>query len=72
MDNVAWLLLARDVPPERPIDGFALTDVRGTCDHALNLANMTDVVLADIHVTNYHGPFLTKINIQGRGLTDRN
>jgi polygalacturonase len=72
VDNVAWLLLARDISPERPVNGFSLTDIQGTCDHALNLANMNDVVLADIHVTNYLGPFLTKVNVQGRGLTDRN
>jgi polygalacturonase len=72
VNNVSWLLLAKDIPPQRPVSGFSLTDVQGTCDHALNLANMTDVVLADIHVTNFHGPFLTKVNVQGRGLTDRN
>ena len=72
VDNVTHLVLAKDVPPERPIAGFSLTDVRGTCGYALSLANMTNVVLADIHVSDYHGPFITRVNVQGRGLADSN
>jgi Glycosyl hydrolases family 28/Pectate lyase superfamily protein len=72
VENVSDLVQAHDVPSQRPINGFSLTDVRGTCKHALNLANMTNVVLAGIHVTDYHGPFLTKANIEGKGLTDPN
>ncbi|HEV2437771.1 MAG TPA: glycoside hydrolase family 28 protein [Verrucomicrobiae bacterium] len=72
VDNVAHLVLANDIPSQRPVSDFSLTDVQGTCAQALNLANMTNVVLADIHVTDYHGPFLTKVNVQGRGLTHSN
>jgi len=72
VDNVTHLVLANDIPPERPINDFSLTDVQGTCDHALTLANMTNVVLADIHVTEYQGSFITKVNVQGKGLADSN
>ena len=72
VDNVAHLVLAKDVPPKRPINGFSLTDVQGTCDYALSLANMTNVVLADIHVRDYHGSFITKVNVQGKGLAESN
>ncbi len=67
VDNVGHLVQANAIPPERPVNGFSLTDVRGTCDHALDLANMTNVVLSDIHVSNYHGRFLTKVNVQETG-----
>jgi polygalacturonase len=72
VDNVAQLVSAKDIPPERPVNDFSLTDVQGTCERALNLANMTNVVLTDIHVTDYHGPFLTKVNVQGEGLANPN
>ncbi len=68
VDNVAQLVLAKDIPPQRPVTDFSLTEVQGTCDRVLSLANMTNVVLVNIRVTDYHGPFLTKVNVQGQGL----
>lgn len=70
VDNVHYLLRAQEVPPERPIDGFSLADIRGTCEHALNMANMTNVTLNAIKVTNYQGPLLTESNVKGTGLSD--
>lgn len=72
VDHVYYLLRARDVPRERPIDGFSLADVRGACEHALSMANMKDVALSGIKVTNYQGPFLTESHVQGTGLSDPN
>jgi hypothetical protein len=45
-------------------------DVKGTCQKALTLANLTNVVLKDIRVTGYAGPFLTQTNVQGVGLEE--
>lgn len=70
VDNVHYLLRAQEVPPERPIDGFSLADVQGTCEHALNMANMKNVTLSGIKVTNYQGPLLTESHVQGTGLSD--
>jgi polygalacturonase len=70
--NVSSLLMARDIPNERPVNGFSLIGVSGNCLRAFNLANMTNVVLANINVTNYSGPFLVKTNVQGFGLSDTN
>ena len=72
VDNVAYVLLAQEIPPTRPIDGFSLTDVKGTCEHALVMANMKNVSLTGIQVTNYRGPFLTESHVQGTGLSDPN
>ncbi|HEV2319613.1 MAG TPA: glycoside hydrolase family 28 protein [Verrucomicrobiae bacterium] len=69
VDNVDYLLRARDVPPERPIDGFSLADIQGTCEHALNMANMKNVTLSGIKVTNYQGPLLTESHVEGTGLS---
>ncbi|HEX3623804.1 MAG TPA: glycoside hydrolase family 28 protein [Verrucomicrobiae bacterium] len=70
VDNVNYLLRAKDVPENRPIDGFSLADVQGTCEHALNMANMKNVTLTGIKVTNYQGPLLTESHVQGQGVSE--
>ncbi len=72
VDNVAYLMRAQGVPPSRPVDGFTLADVKGTCDRAITMANMKNVTLSGIKVTNYHGPLLTENHVEGTGLTDPN
>ncbi|HKI70717.1 MAG TPA: glycosyl hydrolase family 28 protein, partial [Verrucomicrobiae bacterium] len=66
--NVRDLVLARDVPAERPIENLSFSDIGGNCRHAFTLANMTNVVLSQINVVGYHGPLVTKTNVQGKGL----
>jgi hypothetical protein len=34
----------------------------------LLMANLTNAVLRDIHVSGYEGPLLTQTNVQGVGL----
>ena len=62
------LVDANHTSPEKPINGFSLVDISGTCKKAITLANLTNAVLRDIHVTGYEGPFLTQTNVQGVGL----
>ena len=62
------LVDAAKTSPEKPINGFTLVNVSGTCTNGITLANMTNVVLRDIHVTGNNGPFLTLTNVQGTGL----
>lgn len=66
--NCGTLVDAAQTSPVKPIAGFSLVDVKGTCQKALTLANLTGVVLQDLHVTGYEGPFLTQTNVQGVGL----
>ena len=66
--NVTDLVRGKNVPPERPVDGLTLTDIKGTCTHAITLANMTNVVLSGISVTGYEGPLVTHTNVHGTGL----
>jgi polygalacturonase len=68
VNNVADLVLAQNVPAALPVDGLALSDIRGTCSRGLALANMTNVALAKIAVTGYQGPWLVATNVQGAGL----
>ncbi|HUJ71440.1 MAG TPA: glycoside hydrolase family 28 protein [Verrucomicrobiae bacterium] len=68
--NVTDLVRAKNIPPERPVDGLTLTDIKGTCTHGLTLANMTNVALSEISVTGYEGPLVTSTNVHGTGLEE--
>jgi len=68
VDDVRDLVLARDVPPDRPVNGLSISNITGNCDRALTLANMTNVVLANINVTGYSGTLVNKTNVFGTGL----
>ncbi len=66
--NCGTLVDAVQTSPVKPINGFSLVDITGTCQKAITLANLTNAVVRDIHVTGYEGPFLTQTNVQGVGL----
>ncbi len=68
VQDVAELVAGKDVPAARPLDGFALTDIAGTCGRGLMLANMTNVQLSQISVTGFTGPLITTENVKGTGL----
>jgi polygalacturonase len=68
VSNVAELVAAQNVPPERPVEGLTLADISGTCAKGITLANMTDVKLSEIKVTGFTGPLVTAENVQGEGL----
>jgi len=66
--GVRTLVSAQHIPAERPGDGLSLTDITGTCGRGITLANLTNVELADIHVSGFEGPLLTTTNVTGTGL----
>jgi hypothetical protein len=66
--NCGTLVDAISVSPSKPVDGFALIGVTGTCAKGIALANMTNVELQGIDVTGYEGPLLTTDGVQGSGL----
>ena len=68
--NCGTLVDAAQTSPVKPINSFSLVEVSGTCQKAITLANLTNAVLHDIHVTGYEGPFLTQTNVQGVGLEE--
>lgn len=68
VQDVAALVAGKNVPTERPIDGFVLNEVSGTCAHGITLANMTNVKLAGLHVTGFEGPLISTQNVKGTGL----
>ncbi len=70
VQDVATLVDGTNIPAARPLDGFTLTEISGTCAHAIALANMTNVNLSKIRVTGYDGALVTTNNVHGQGLDD--
>jgi len=63
--NCGTLIDATSISPAKPIDGFSVVNVSGTCKKAIALANINHAELRDIHVTGYAGPRLIQTNVQG-------
>lgn len=65
----AVLVDATEIDPKKPLVGFTLSNVTGTCKEGIFLANIRNAVLRNIHVTGYTGPLLSIHNVTGSGLT---
>lgn len=70
VQDVRELVAGRDVSAVRPVEGFSLADVSGTCARGISIANMTNVSFAAIHVTGFSGPLVSVQNVTGSGLDD--
>ena len=68
--NCGTLVDAASISPAKPLDGFSLMNISGTCRKGIALAHMTHVELRNIQVSGYAGPFLTQTNIQDIGLEE--
>jgi polygalacturonase len=66
--DVPVLVQADEIHPDKPLDGFSLIDVTGTCGKGILLANMKHVELKNIKVTGFIGPLLSTQNVTGKGL----
>jgi len=56
------------IHPDKPLDGFSLTNVTGTCSKGISLANITNAEIRDIKVTGYSGPLIGIHNVTGTGV----
>ncbi len=58
--NCTRLVDARDISPKKPLVGFSLVNVSGTCTNGISLANITEAKLKNLHVIGYQGvPFIS-------------
>ena len=55
LTNCPRLADARDISPKKPLAGFSLENVTGTCTNGIALANITGATLKNINVTGYQG-----------------
>jgi polygalacturonase len=56
------------IHPEKPLDGFSLTNVSGTCKAGIRLANVRKAEIRGVSVTGVEGPLIGVINVTGKGL----
>ena len=56
------------IHPHKPLEGFSLTNVTGTCGKGISLANIKNADIRNIKVTGFEGPLLTITNVTGKGL----
>ena len=56
------------ISAEKPLDGFTLKNVTGTCTKGIGLQNVQNAELQNIQVTGSPGPLLTVTNVTGTGL----
>jgi polygalacturonase len=66
--DVPVLVQATEIHPRKPLIGFSLTNVTGTCRSGIALANMKNVVIRNVKVTGFDGPLLSIDNVTGVGL----
>jgi polygalacturonase len=67
--DVPTLVDAVSIHSNKPLDGFSLTNVTGTCGKGIFLANMKHAAVRDIHVTGFTGSLINTNNVTGTGLT---
>lgn len=68
VEDEAVLVQATEIHPRKPLVGFSLTNVTGTCKSGIALANMKNVVIRNVKVTGFDGPLLSIDNVTGVGL----
>jgi polygalacturonase len=68
VDNVPVLVDGSSIHPHKPLIGFTLANVTGSCQKGITLANIRNAVIRDIKVTGYSGPLLSIANVTGIGL----
>lgn len=56
------------IHPEKPLEGFSLTNVTGSCKAGIRLANVRKAELRNVNVTGVDGPLIAVNNVAGKGL----
>jgi polygalacturonase len=56
------------VHPNKPLDGFSLVNVTGTCAKGISLANARNVDIKGINVTGFTGPLIGINSVTGKGI----
>jgi polygalacturonase len=67
--DVPMLVDGASIHPHKPLDGFTLANLTGTCAKGIYLANIKNADIRDIKVTGFTGPLLNISNVTGKGLT---
>jgi polygalacturonase len=68
VDDVPVLVAGTEIHPRKPLVGFSLTNVTGTCSSGIALAYVKNAVLRNIKVTGFSGPLISTAGVTGTGL----
>ncbi len=68
VDGVQTLIAGDKVSPERPIQGFTLANITGTCQKGIILSNVTNANFSGISFTGFIGNMATLTNVSGIGI----
>jgi hypothetical protein len=68
LQDCGTLVDGTGIHPHKPLDGFALVNVTGTCAKGISLANIKNAEVRNIQVTGYTGPLIGINNVSGTGL----
>jgi polygalacturonase len=68
IEDCPVLVEGTGIHPNKPLDGFSLTHVSGSCAKGISLANVKNAEISDIHVTGLSGPLIGIHNVTGKGL----
>jgi polygalacturonase len=68
VDDAPVLVAGTEIHPRKPLVGFVLTNVTGTCEKGIELAYVKNAVLRNIKVTGFSGPLISTANVTGTGL----
>ncbi|HUA57643.1 MAG TPA: glycoside hydrolase family 28 protein, partial [Verrucomicrobiae bacterium] len=66
--DVPVLVDGTGIHPDKPLDGFTLTNVTGSCAKGIALANVRNARIRDVKVTGLTGPLVSVHNVTGKGL----
>src|SRR5262245_30142295 len=66
--NCGILVDAVSISPVKPVEGFSLVNLTGTCAKGISLANINGCELSGIRVTGFTNALITVTNVQGKGL----
>jgi polygalacturonase len=68
LNDCPVLVNGTSIPAEKPLNGFSLTNVKGTCSSGISLAHVRQAEIRDIHINGYTGPLIQIDDVTGAGL----
>lgn len=68
VNDVPMLVAGLEIHPRKPLIGFSLTNVTGTCAKGIELAYVKNAVIRNVKVTGFSGPLLSIADVTGTGL----
>jgi polygalacturonase len=68
LENCAALAEVTSIHPDKPLEGFSLTNVSGACGKGIALANIRKAEIRNIRISGFAGPLIAIHNVTGKGL----